>query len=261
MEHNRIPFEAVRDGLTIRGHAYVPNINGPMPALIMSHGFMDNHQGGPADFVETGVDAGYAVFAFDFCGGCVHGSSDGKTTDMSVLTEVEDLKAVIAKVRSLPYIDPSSITLMGQSQGGFVSAITAAQDPSIEQIILMYPAFCIPDHARRGSMMFAKFDPHDVPEIVQCGPMKLGRMYVTDVIMKDPYEMVDSYTGRVLLIHGTEDRIVDVSYAKEAAKAYERTQPKRLTTVYIEGADHGFKGKDAKFVQELMKQFLTEQSL
>ena len=69
---------------------------------------------------------GYAAYCFDFCGGSVMGSkSDGKTTDMSVLTEVADLEAVIAHIRSLPYT--GNKPLMGCSQGGFVSAITAAK--------------------------------------------------------------------------------------------------------------------------------------
>lgn len=36
------------------------------------------------------------------------GKSDGKTTDMSVLTEVEDLIAVIEYVSSLEYTDESN---------------------------------------------------------------------------------------------------------------------------------------------------------
>ena len=41
------------------------------------------------------AELGYASYCFDFCGGSVvKGKSDGKTTDMSVLTEVKDLEAV-----------------------------------------------------------------------------------------------------------------------------------------------------------------------
>ena len=50
------------------------------------------------------------------------GKSDGKTTEMSVLTETKDLEAVIEYVRNLSYTDSEKILLMGCSQGGFVSA-------------------------------------------------------------------------------------------------------------------------------------------
>ena len=66
---------------------------------------------------------GYVAFTFDFCGGyAMCGKSDGKTTEMSVLTETKDLKAVIEYVRNLSYTDSEKILLMGCSQGGFVSA-------------------------------------------------------------------------------------------------------------------------------------------
>lgn len=55
------------------------------------------------------------------------GKSDGNTTDMSVLTEVKDLEAVIEYAESKTYTNSSKILLMGCSQGGFVSVITAAK--------------------------------------------------------------------------------------------------------------------------------------
>lgn len=55
---------------------------------------------------------GYVAFTFDFCGGsAMCGKSDGKTTEMSVLTETKDLKAVIEYVRNLSYTDSEKILL------------------------------------------------------------------------------------------------------------------------------------------------------
>ena len=48
------------------------------------------------------AEMGYVAFTFDFCGGsAMCGKSDGKTTEMSVLTETKDLKAVIEYVRKI----------------------------------------------------------------------------------------------------------------------------------------------------------------
>ena len=55
--------------------------------------------------------------------------------------------------------------------------------------------------------MFAKFDPHNLPELIRCGPMKLGRCYPADVLDMDPYEEIKSYIGPVLLVHGTKDKL------------------------------------------------------
>ena len=119
-------FECKRDSLTIRGTEYRP-AGENLPIAIVSHGFMAT-QGTVTQYVRALADIGYASYCFDFCGGCVaNGKSDGKTTDMSVLTEVKDLEAVISYVQNLPYVNPADLLLMGCSQGGFVSALTAAK--------------------------------------------------------------------------------------------------------------------------------------
>ena len=181
-------FECRRDHLTIRGTEYRPE-GEKLPAAIVCHGFMANRDS-VRHYARALAALGYCAFCFDFCGGSVMhtGKSDGETTDMSVLTEVRDLEAVIAYVQSLPHIG-QALLLMGCSQGGFVSALTAARHPGLaDKLVLFYPALCIPDDARAGKMMFARFDPRNIPEQFSCGPMKLGRCYAADVIGMDHFE-------------------------------------------------------------------------
>lgn len=112
---------------------------------------------------------------------------------------------------------------MGCSQGGFVSALVAAKNNfPIEKLVLFYPALCIPDDARAGKMMMAKFDPQNVPDTFRCGLMKLGCCYAMDVMQMDAFAEIKNYAGRVCIVHGTKDKIVDVSYAKRAAEAYKK---------------------------------------
>ena len=54
-------------------------------------------------------------------------NSDGKNSDMSVITEIRDLESVIEYTQNLEYTDEKEIVLMGCSQGGFVAALTAAK--------------------------------------------------------------------------------------------------------------------------------------
>ena len=252
-------FECNRGQLTIRGTEYRPAGNN-LPVVIASHGFMAN-QDTVKQYAIALAEMGYAAYTFDFCGGCViKGNSDGATTDMSVLTEVEDLRQVVEYTQSLPYTDSDNITLLGCSQGGFVSAILAAQlKEKISKIVLFYPALCIPDDARAGKMMFAKFDPQNIPERINCGPMKLGRCYVADMVDKDPYEMISGCTANVLIIHGTDDKIVNIDYSRKALATYDKTLPrdKTVSLYVIESGAHGFSKKhDAqaiKVVKEFMK--------
>ena len=119
-------FECQRDGLTIRGTEYRP-AGENLPIAIVSHGFMA-FQDTVRHYAKLFAELGFASYCFDFCGGSVvKGKSDGKTTEMSVLTEVKDLEAVIEYTKSLPYTNALDVTLMGCSQGGFVSALVAAK--------------------------------------------------------------------------------------------------------------------------------------
>ena len=245
--YNEEEFSCQRDELTIRGIALIPEEKTDT-AIILSHGFMDSASG-TLPYGKQFCQEGFAAYCFNFCGGGLKGNSDGETTKMSVFTEVEDLNAVIEHVKKQGY---EKIILAGFSQGGFVSAITAAQRDDIEKLILVYPALCIPDDARKGRMMFAKFDPENIPELIKCGPMKLGRCYPESVIDKDPYELIRNYKNEVLIIHGTNDRIVNLSYSQKAAEEY----GDNCTLKTIIGGGHGFKKAHDQIAIFHMKQFL-----
>lgn len=252
-------FACRRGSLTIRGTEYRPQ-GEHLPIAIACHGFMAN-QDTVRQYALALAGMGYAAFCFDFCGGCVvKGKSDGKTTDMSVLTETQDLRSVLAYARSLPYTDGDNVLLLGCSQGGFVCALTAA-DPEnrVHDLVLIYPALCIPDDARAGHMMFAHFDPANVPETFRCGPMKLGRRYVTDVIRMGPYEEIQPYQGNVLILHGSGDTLVRPEYSRRAYEAYQASGPadRRVQHHVIEGAGHGFSASQDEEAIGILRQFLT----
>lgn len=247
------PFSCRRDDLTIRGHVFRKEA-GVLPAIIICHGFMVN-QHSVRHYAEFLAGLGLAAFIFDFCGGGIKCSSDGRSDQMSVLTEVEDLKAVIGHVKQRDDVDPEHISLMGFSQGGVVCALTAAQLKSaIERLILFYPALCIPDDARRGRMMFARFDPANIPPVISRFPMKLGDVYPKAVINMNIYDEIKGYDGPVLLVHGTKDRIVDISYSRKAREVYSNCE-----YLEIEGAGHMFSEKHDRIAMEALKKFITDE--
>ena len=128
---------------------------------------------------------------------------------------------------------------MGCRQGGFVSALTTAKHPGLtDKLVLFCPALCIPDDTRAGKMMFAKFDPENLPEIINYGPMKLGKCYPADVLDMDPYELIKGVTCPVLIVHGTADKIVHPDYARRAENAHRAVQ-----LHMIEGGAHRFSKK------------------
>lgn len=243
-------FHCQRDGLTIRGTVYRRKHGQSLPVVILSHEFMANRRF-VARYAKMFAELGYAAFTFDFCGGCSVGSSDGSSTDMTVFTECEDLKAVLNYACRQEYTDEYRITLLGCSQGGLVSALVAAEMKSkVEMLILLYPALCIPDDARKGRMLMARFDPKDIPETFQCGPMKLGRAYAQTVMDLDPFDVLGEYTGNVLILHGDQDKLVPLSYSQRAKEMYQSAAdraepdwkgPRSVRLVVISGAGHIFR--------------------
>ena len=74
------------------------------PLVILSHGYNGSH----ADFLAECryfIDQGYLAFAFDFCGGSARSRSSGKSTDMTIFTEKDDLLAVIDYLSTLEQVD------------------------------------------------------------------------------------------------------------------------------------------------------------
>ena len=235
-------FSCYRDGLKINGTLFLPKTrkNEKLPIAIVCHEFMAN-QLFSFPYAKALAGIGFAAFCFDFCGGGLVSTSWGSRRDMSVLTEISDLKAVIRFAQSLSNTDESELLLVGCSQGGLVAALTAAQMPeTVNGLVLLYPALCIPDAARGGEMLWLKFDPSHIPEKMHAGPVPLGRRYAADVMNMDAFRQIAGYSGKVLLLHGDRDAIVDISYAEKAESVY-RAAGADVRFVVIPGGKHIFR--------------------
>jgi len=189
LPEQRISIEEVyssRDHLGIYGRLYRPvGVKGRLPLVILSHGFGVTHRDGEG-YAELLTRMGYLCYTFDFNGGGRESLSAGATTDMSVLTEQADLNAVIDQLKRRSDVDPRYITLLGLSQGGLVSALTAASRPDdIASLILIYPAFSIPEMVRKQWGEYRK-----IPLANTLWGMRLGEKYYKDVWNIDPYAVI-----------------------------------------------------------------------
>ena len=109
---------------TLYGVLQLPAGEGPVPLIILSHGFGGNHLNN-MDYAAYFTAHGFAAFSLDFCGGGPDSRSGGTMTQMSVLTEADDLSAVVDRFTGDPRF--SRVFLWGASQGGFVSSCVAAR--------------------------------------------------------------------------------------------------------------------------------------
>ncbi|MDE6607445.1 MAG: alpha/beta hydrolase, partial [Lachnospiraceae bacterium] len=252
-----------RDGMTILGMQYFPDgfdEDRKYAAVIVSHGFTGNYTD-MAEYCRAFAGEGYAAFSFSFCGGGVSAErvgiqSEGRTTDMTISTEVKDLLAVKNFVTGQSFVDKENLILAGGSQGGFVSGLAAAKcGNEIKKLIMIYPALCIPDHARRGCLGGSKYDSDNVPEIIDCGVTMLGKAMHEDVADMDPYLELSAYQGPVLILQGLADEIVNYSYAVRAKENYKKGQ---CHLQLIRDVGHGFDAGQFESAFASIRQFLKE---
>lgn len=211
----------------IFGLAYIPETGGKkVPTAILSHGYNSSHLH-ILDLAECLAENGFAAYCYDFCGGSAISRSSGSSLDMSVITEQNDLKCVIEMIKNSDFAD--KIFLYGESQGGFISALTAPEvKEDIAAIALLYPAFCIPND-------WLCRDPEAMTEAFDFMGLKLSRTFYDSVPRYDVYAHIGKFDKPVLLIHGDADDLVDVTYAQKASASFPYC---RLELYENEG--HGF---------------------
>ncbi len=225
-----------RKDLSIFGQIYLPGDGaGIYPTVIIGHEYGADHNS-VAQYAEIFAKAGFAAYVFDFCGGGSTSRSDGTLLEMSVMTEVADMKAVLDQILAQNFVDRKNVFLMGASQGGLVAALTAAERAAdLKALILYYPALVIPDNAR------ARFSSvQDIPERNDNLGIIVGRPYFADVLNLQVYNTIGAFTKDVLIIHGDSDRLVPIAGSERAINVYPSA-----TLIPIEGADHVFHGKHA----------------
>ena len=253
-----------RDTFKIYGKLYRPkNITGRIPAVILSHSSSLTHAAMKSYAINI-AKKGIATYCFDFCGGSSASQSSGSTDSMTVFTEVEDLRAVVDNIRSLDFVNPDSLFLLGSSQGGLVTALLSEEiaDKVCGQI-LFYPAFNIPDMVKQfggttgGSGTTGSWgdwgnfgdwgdfgDLGDWSDLIgswgdaggMTGMTSMSEKYIESIKDFDVWSHIGTYKKPVTIVHGSSDIIVAPSYSEKAVEKYGSNAKLYL----IEGANHGF---------------------
>ncbi len=166
---------------------------------------------------------GFISYAFDFCGGSRNSRNGGNQADMTVFSECDDWQTVIDVMTKFEYVEKNSVYLFGTSMGGPVRALTAEKNACVKGEILLYPAFNIPKIvfviSGFGNVTFNIY----------------GQAFCDTLKDFDAYDNIGEFGGNVLIIHESNDYIVNSSYSQRATNKYER-----CTLQIIENAGHGF---------------------
>lgn len=271
-------FTVDNDGMKIQGIAYLPaNSTAPnqvkkSPAIIMSHGYLSNLHNFEY-FATQFAMIGYNVFTFNFCCGSDETDtelmSDGTTTNLCIEGEISDLITVYNYVSTRDYVKNDEIILWGESQGAFISGLSAARlQEKISKLVMIFPAVCIPDHARRGTLGGANYDPKNPPELIYTERAMLSKVFVDDVKDMDAYSELAKYKGETLLIQGTCDSIVVPEYQYIVKKEFDLTDSienenaqitnsnHRLKLQMVRGMDHYTGGEHKEALKDSIRYFI-----
>jgi fermentation-respiration switch protein FrsA (DUF1100 family) len=228
------------DGINIAGQLYLPEGKMPYPTVCACHGIPagipDLTDRGYALLAEQIAPHGLAVFIFNFRGA---GASGG---NLDMPGWARDLGAVVDYLYALPHLDSSYLALLGFSAGAAVSVYLAAQDERVSSVA----ACACPAE-------FDLFTGNDNPQSLidhyrQIGAIRDNafppspREWLNGFGLVKPVDYIDRIAPRpLLLVHGTDDEVVDLSHAR---RLYARAgEPKQLAIV--EGAGHRLRHSEA----------------
>jgi pimeloyl-ACP methyl ester carboxylesterase len=221
------------DGIRLDAKLEMPENNqGSCPLAIVVHGLTGNKEeahilAAAASLRECGV----ATLRVDMYG---HGKSDGDFVDHTLYKWVSNGLRVVDYVRGLDFVD--EIFCVGHSQGALLTILLAGMVPDhLAAIAPLSPAVSIIEIARTGRFFDVEFDPDHVPDVFSFHDKPISGNYIRVAQTIDVNRAIDAYAKPVLIVHGTEDTAVDVSFGIAVAKRYENAE-----LVLVEGDDHCF---------------------
>ena len=252
-----------RDGLSIPAFVTLPpgtdNLDAAsrIPFVILPHG-------GPAarDFlrfdywVQFLASRGYGVLQMNFRGSAGYGQSfqDAGSREWGQAMQ-DDITDGATWLVENGYADPGLIAIMGGSYGGYAALMGVVKTPDLYQCAISFAGVA------------------DLPDLLNTQRKYIGGRYSTRFIgdlWKDRKMLAENSPARhaekisvpILLIHGNNDVVVDVSQSKKMANAL-RKNGKQHEYVEFENGDHhlslyvnrlAFLEKTEEFLDECLNQ-------
>lgn len=227
---------------------YEPENVEKYPLVIFSHGY-NGHRYDFEKTCEYFVGEGIACASISFCGGSTRDDSGYPTTQMSLITEKEDLLALFESLVLEDKVLSDKVFLFGCSQGGLVSALSAAElKNKLAGLVLLFPALHIPYEWRE------KFPSLEgLVDEVEFWGLKLGKKFLIDMYDLYSFDVIGAYEGPVLILQGTEDRIVSLDTANKGRNAYKNCKLELFT-----GEGHGFSEDGNRRMEAMALYFIRD---
>lgn len=136
------------DGVTLRGWHYLPdNASGPVPTIVMAHGFSAVKEMYLDRFAEAFAAAGFAAIVFDNRN---FGASDGEPRyEIDPWQQVRDYRDAITWAETLDETDATRIGIWGSSYSGGHVMVVGALDRRVKCVVAQVPLASGHRNARR----------------------------------------------------------------------------------------------------------------
>lgn len=211
-----------------------------VPVVIYVHGQSGYATNFSAIYTRL-VKENIAAFSFECCGGNKSGakSEGGKLFPAHYTSRITDLETVLAKVKTLDYVDADHIFFFGESYGGVVASLDVINHNEIPGIILLSTGI--------SDTMLAREE--DDPT------------YIPEYDFADPLEAIKGYDGDVVCFNGQQDFAHDAGENQIAV--YNQRDIGFAIFYSLEDSDHSFSAlsDDGKeFLIVTMKDFILEHS-
>lgn len=219
-----------------------------LAVIILLQGFLGKKEGSKINFLsEYLVKMGFATIRFDYCG---YGESEGDTFKEYLVTHIlDDIKCVLDFIKTKEKIDFSRIGVWGQSMGGMLAIIFAAQNTYVKAVCaISAPAQItvgddlekITDEWRKRGFIERQNSNGEL--------IKISYDFVRDARKWNAESLVSSIKAPILIILGTNDDTVDPNITREIFEA--AIEPKEL--IELEGMPHDYKEKP-EFINKINK--------
>ncbi|WP_067024194.1 alpha/beta hydrolase family protein [Streptomyces dysideae] len=229
------------NGLTISGIMNVPDGDGPFPALVLAHGYIDpavyTTGRGLAREQDLLARNGYVVLHTDYRNHA--GSDDDPDNDVNLrLGYTEDVIAAVLALRSAarPNIDDERIGLLGRSMGGGVVYNTLVVAPGlIATAVVFAPVSARPEE---NIDQFQRPDRDPIVGEIEAahGTPEENPAFWRQV---SPLTYVDRVTEPLLIHHGTADDTCPIAWSERTTAAFEAAG-KDVTLRKYRGEGHTF---------------------
>ena len=226
-------------GVEINGVAYLAAGAGPHPTVVLLHGLPGNEKN--LDLAQAIRRAGWNVVTFNYRG------SWGSPGTFSFGGNLADAKAVLAFVREPAHatplrIDTGKLVIAGHSMGGWVTALTAAQDQGLAGAVLISAA----DMGGRGAIpgakaMVVKAMAGDMETLSSTTPEKMA----DEIIGFSPRlsfnaQVAKGLSTKPLLVLTSDDGLAP---SADKLVAQIKADGGTMVTAHHEATDHGWSGK------------------